>query len=50
LIVASVGVAEGIISGEVFTVTVVMVLVTTLLTPLALRWAISRSSLAPVAS
>jgi Kef-type K+ transport system membrane component KefB len=39
LIVASVGIAEGIIDDEVLAVTVVMVLVTTLLTPLLLRLA-----------
>ena len=37
LIVASVGVAEGIISSEVFSVAVVLVLLTTLVTPLLLR-------------
>ncbi len=38
LIVAGVGVSNGIIGAEVFTVTVIMVLVTTLLTPPLLRW------------
>ncbi|HEX5691027.1 MAG TPA: cation:proton antiporter [Roseiflexaceae bacterium] len=37
LIVASVGIAEGLIAEELFAVTVVMVLVTTLATPLLLR-------------
>ncbi|HEU5097533.1 MAG TPA: cation:proton antiporter, partial [Roseiflexaceae bacterium] len=37
LIVASVGITEGIIDDEVLAVTVIMVLVTTLLTPLLLR-------------
>ncbi len=44
LIVASIGVGAGLISAEVFTVTVVMVLITTLITPLALRWALGRSA------
>jgi Kef-type K+ transport system membrane component KefB len=39
LIVAGVGVSNGLDQAVVFTVTVVMVLVTTLLTPLLLRWA-----------
>jgi Kef-type K+ transport system membrane component KefB len=39
LIVASVGISAGIIGGEVFAITVVMVLVTTLATPLLLRLA-----------
>lgn len=42
LIVASLGIAAGAISEELFTVTVVMVLVTTLVTPPALRWALQR--------
>jgi Kef-type K+ transport system membrane component KefB len=44
LIVASIGVTQGIISDEVFTMTVVMVLVTTLMTPITLRWAIRRGA------
>lgn len=47
LIVASIGIAAGAISEELFTVTVVMVLVTTLVTPPALRWALSRGQPAP---
>ena len=43
LIVATVGVNQGIITDQVFTVTVIMVLVTTLITPLALRWALART-------
>lgn len=39
LIVASVGIANGLIGDEVFAVTVLMVLVTTLATPVLLRWA-----------
>jgi Kef-type K+ transport system membrane component KefB len=42
LIVASVGIAAGIIGQELFAVTVVMVLVTTLVTPLLLRWSFRR--------
>lgn len=38
LIVASVGVAEGVITQEVFSVAVLLVLLTTLITPLLLRW------------
>ncbi|MCW5850746.1 MAG: cation:proton antiporter [Anaerolineae bacterium] len=47
LIVATIGVNEGIISEQVFTVTVIMVLVTTLITPLALRWALARGATTP---
>ena len=43
LIVATIGVNQGVISEQIFTVTVVMVLVTTLMTPLALRWALARN-------
>lgn len=42
LIVASVGIAEGLIGGEVFAVMVIMVLVTTLVTPPLLRAAYAR--------
>jgi Kef-type K+ transport system membrane component KefB len=42
LIVASVGIAAGIIGQELFAATVVMVLVTTLVTPLLLRWSFRR--------
>ena len=38
LIVASIGVRDNIISQDVFTVVVVLVLLTTLVTPLLLRW------------
>ena len=38
LIVAGVGVSNGLIQADVFTVTVIMVIVTTLLTPPLLRW------------
>lgn len=38
LIVASVGIRQGIIGEDVFAMTVLMVLVTTLVTPLLLRW------------
>jgi Kef-type K+ transport system membrane component KefB len=38
LIVAAVGVRSGVIAADVFTVAVIMVLVTTLLTPPLLRW------------
>lgn len=38
LIVASVGIRQGIIGEDVFAMTVLMVLVTTLVTPLVLRW------------
>lgn len=38
LIVAGVGVSQGVIQADVFTVTVIMVVVTTLLTPPLLRW------------
>ncbi|CAG0932130.1 Na(+)/H(+)-K(+) antiporter GerN [Thermoflexales bacterium] len=44
LIVASIGVREGIISPEVFTVVVVLVLLTTLATPLLLRYVFPRPS------
>ncbi len=47
LIVASIGIAAGAISEELFTVTVVMVLVTTLVTPPALRWALQRGQVTP---
>jgi len=42
LIVAGIGVREGIISQEVFTVVVVLVLLTTLVTPLLLRYVFPR--------
>jgi Kef-type K+ transport system membrane component KefB len=38
LIVAAVGVSNGIIAADIFTVVVIMVLVTTLITPPLLRW------------
>jgi Kef-type K+ transport system membrane component KefB len=42
LIVAGIGVQQGIISSEIFTVVVVLVLLTTLITPLLLRYAFPR--------
>jgi Kef-type K+ transport system membrane component KefB len=42
LIVASVGIAAGVIGQDLFAATVVMVLVTTLVTPLLLRWSFRR--------
>ncbi len=39
LIVAGVGVAEGVLEPQLFSIIVLMVLVTTLVTPLLLRWA-----------
>lgn len=42
LIVAGVGVAEGILEPQLFSVIILMVLVTTLLTPPLLRWSFSR--------
>jgi Kef-type K+ transport system membrane component KefB len=48
LIVASIGVREAIISQEVFTVVVVLVLLTTLVTPLLLRYVFPRPIAAPV--
>jgi Kef-type K+ transport system membrane component KefB len=38
LIVAGVGVSNGVIAANMFTVVVIMVLVSTLLTPPLLRW------------
>jgi Kef-type K+ transport system membrane component KefB len=43
LIVAGVGVTEGILDAELLTVVVLMVLATTLITPPLLRWAFSRT-------
>jgi Kef-type K+ transport system membrane component KefB len=48
LIVAGIGVREGIISQEVFTVVVVLVLLTTLITPLLLRYVFPRPIASPV--
>jgi Kef-type K+ transport system membrane component KefB len=42
LIVAGVGVSAGILEAEMFTIVVLMVLVTTLATPPLLRWAFAR--------
>jgi Kef-type K+ transport system membrane component KefB len=42
LIVAGVGIAEGLVSSEEFSAVVAMVLVTTLVTPPILRWLFSR--------
>jgi Kef-type K+ transport system membrane component KefB len=47
LIVAGIGVREAIISSEVFTVVVVLVLLTTLVTPLCLRYVFPRPITAP---
>ncbi|HYF62761.1 MAG TPA: cation:proton antiporter, partial [Herpetosiphonaceae bacterium] len=44
LIVASVGIREGIIGQDLFAVTVLMVLVTTLVTPILLRWSFNREA------
>jgi Kef-type K+ transport system membrane component KefB len=45
LIVASVGIAAGFIGQDLFAATVVMVLVTTLVTPLLLRWSFRRPAI-----
>jgi Kef-type K+ transport system membrane component KefB len=50
LIVAGIGVREGIISPEVFTVVVVLVLLTTLVTPLLLRYVFPRPIAARVSA
>jgi Kef-type K+ transport system membrane component KefB len=42
LIFASVGKGLGVVSDSVFSAIVIMVIVTTLITPLALNWSISR--------
>ncbi len=42
LIVAGVGVTENILPRSLFTIIVLMVIVTTLVTPLLLRWAFGR--------
>ncbi|MGH2524656.1 MAG: cation:proton antiporter, partial [Anaerolineales bacterium] len=47
LIVASVGLSEGLIDEVVFAEIVLVVLVTTVLTPLLLRWAYARAERAP---
>ena len=44
LIVASVGLAQGLIDSVIFSQVVLVVLVTTLVTPLMLRWAYNRES------
>jgi Kef-type K+ transport system membrane component KefB len=49
LIVAGIGVRQGIISQEVFTVVVVLVLLTTLITPLLLRYVFPRPIASPAA-
>jgi len=46
LIVAGVGVAEGILGAQEFTVVVLTVLATTLMTPIMLRWAVSKQEVA----
>jgi Kef-type K+ transport system membrane component KefB len=47
LIVAGIGVREALISQEVFTVVVVLILLTTLVTPLLLRYVFPRPIAAP---
>jgi Kef-type K+ transport system membrane component KefB len=47
LIVAGIGVQQGIISAEIFTMVVVLVLLTTLITPLLLRWVFPKTNAAP---
>jgi len=47
LIVAGIGVQQGLISSEVFSVVVVLVLLTTLITPLLLRWVFPKTIAAP---
>ena len=47
LIVAGIGVQQGIISSEIFTMVVVLVLLTTLITPLLLRWVFPKTIAAP---
>ena len=47
LIVAGIGVNQGLISSEVFSVIVVLVLLTTLVTPLLLRWVFPKTIAAP---
>jgi Kef-type K+ transport system membrane component KefB len=47
LIVAGIGVNQGIIPSDVFSVVVVLVLLTTLITPLLLRWVFPKTSAAP---
>ncbi len=50
LIIAGVGVMEGILPAELFTIIVLMVLTTTLVTPPLLRWAFSREEAANAAT
>jgi Kef-type K+ transport system membrane component KefB len=47
LIVAGIGVQQGIISAEIFSMVVVLVLLTTLVTPLLLRWVFPKTIAAP---
>jgi Kef-type K+ transport system membrane component KefB len=47
LIVAGIGVQQGIISAEIFSMVVVLVLLTTLITPLLLRWVFPKTIAAP---
>ena len=49
LIVATVGIREGIIGDDLFAVTVLMVLVTTLVTPILLRWSFAKQEKAQTA-
>jgi len=46
LIVAGVGLTEGLLTEQEFTLVVLAVLVTTLITPILLRWAVSREEVA----
>jgi Kef-type K+ transport system membrane component KefB len=50
LIVAGVVVAEGILDPDVFTVVVLMVVATTMLTPPLLRWAFARQEVRDAAA
>lgn len=48
LIFASIGKALGVVTDSLFSAVVLMVIVTTLITPLALRWSLFRAKVAPV--
>jgi len=50
LIVAAVGLAEGLLSAQEFALVVLAVLVTTLITPILLRWAVAREEVARAAA
>ncbi len=47
LIFASIGKSLGVVTGATFAAVVIMVIVTTLLTPMALKWSLSRSRMTP---